>query len=197
MCADTKLVITHVVGKRNGANTNAFIRDLGERIDGRFQLSSDGFKPYVGAVEDAFGCDIDYGMEIKEYKAQDSGRGRYGPPKVDKTERVKVVGNPNEDKISTSYVERQNVTMRMRMRRLTRLTKAFSKKLANLKAAVALHFFVHNFCTPHGSLGGITPAMAAGVTDTIWSLNDLLDWHGTAQAAYGRGPPRSAPATRC
>jgi IS1 family transposase len=174
MDSDTKLVISHTVGKRDGATTRSFIHDLCARLDGRTQISTDGFDQYVGAIEAEFGADVDYAQVIKEYVAEHPGRGRYSPPKVGSTKKVIVTGDPNDSDIGTSYVERQNLTMRMSMRRFTRLTNAFSKKLRNLKAAVALHFCYYNFCRPHASLKGCTPAMQAGLTDHVWGLNELL-----------------------
>lgn len=175
--ADTKLAITHLVGKRDAATTTAFIRDLAYRLDDadadRPQISTDGFEAYINAIETAFGEDIDYAMLIKEYTAEHAGRGRYSPPSVSSTTKIPIKGDPNEGDIGTSYVERQNLTMRMSMRRFTRLTNAFSKKLRNLRAAVALHFCYYNFCRVHGSLK-VTPAMAAGLTDRVWRLDELL-----------------------
>ena len=181
--ADTKLAIAHTIGKRNMATTREFIADLSSRLadreeDDNVQLSSDGFRAYADAIEMEFGLDVDYGQVIKEYVAVHAGRGRYSPPAVTAIEKRKVLGNPLESDIGTSYVERQNLTMRMSMRRMTRLTNAFSKKLDNLKAAVALHFFYYNFCRIHRSLE-ITPAMAAGVTDRLWDFNDLLDYEAS------------------
>lgn len=172
--ADTKLVITHLVGKRDGVTTRDFIRDLVGRLDGRTQISTDGFESYVTAIEEEFGAGVDYAQIIKEYTAEHAGRGRYSPPKVSSISKHVVTGDPVEGDINTSYVERQNLTMRMSMRRLTRLTNAFSKKLENLKAAIALHFAYYNFCRPHRGLKGITPAMAAGLTDRIWDVEELL-----------------------
>ena len=175
MDARSKLIVSHVVGKRDGQHARRFMMDIASRVNGRIQITSDGFEAYVGAVEAAFGCDVDYGMEIKEYQGEDAGRGRYSPPKVKRMNRVAVVGSPDEALISTSLIERQNLTMRMQMRRFTRLTNAFSKKVENLRAAVALHFVAYNFITIHGSLK-VTPAMEAGIVDCQWTLDDVLDW---------------------
>ncbi len=175
LCADTKLVINHLVGKRDGACANSFMLDLSRRVSGRIQISSDGFKPYINAVEWAFGADVDYAMIVKEYGTEDAGRGRYSPPRVQSVNKIGIKGFPDDSRISTSYIERQNLTMRMQMRRFTRLTNAFSKKLENHKAAIALHFAHYNLCRPHMSLEGITPAMAAGVTDRFWGVEDLID----------------------
>lgn len=175
LCADTKLVINHLVGKRDGACATAFMLDLARRVAGRIQISSDGFTPYINAVEWAFGTEVDYAMIIKEYGTDDAGRGRYSPPRVQSVKKLGIKGFPADSRISTSYVERQNLTMRMQMRRFTRLTNAFSKKLENHKAAVALHFAYYNLCRPHMALDGITPGMAAGVTARLWDVEDLVE----------------------
>jgi hypothetical protein len=172
--SDSKLIPSYIVGKRSLNNAYAFIKDLSSRLDNRVQLSSDSLKAYIDAVEIAFGADVDYGQIVKTYEAEPIGPGRYSPPNVISVERIVISGNPEPSKISTSHVERQNLTMRMQMRRLTRLTNAFSKKLENLKAAVALHFAHYNFVRIHSSLR-ITPPMAAGVTDHLWSISDLLN----------------------
>ncbi len=172
--ADTKLIPVYAVGKRNLFTAEIFLQDLASRLTNRIQLSSDRFQPYMEAVERSFGGDVDYGQIVKSYEAEPSGAGRYSPPKVIATIRTGLVGNPDPYKISTSYVERQNLTVRMQIRRFTRLTNAFSKKLDNLKAVVAFHFAHYNFVRVHGSLR-MTPAMAAGITDHIWSISDLLE----------------------
>lgn len=174
--ADSKLVPSYLVGKRTRASTRAFVADLAARIDGRVQLSSDMMEAYVMAVEDGFGIDrVDYGRIVKQYEAEPIGPGRYSPPRVVSTITDRVLGNPTEP--CTSHVERQNLTMRMSMRRFTRLTNAFSKKLENLKAAVALHFAHYNFARIHGSIR-VSPAMAAGVTNRLWTIRDLVDLAG-------------------
>lgn len=178
MDADTKLVPAYRVGKRTAAETRAFVADLSTRMANRVQLSTDGLSLYVEAVEQAFGGQIDYGTLVKSYEAEPIGPGRYSPPKVVAVERTALVGDPDPDHISTSYIERQNLTMRMGLRRLTRLTNAFSKKLENFKAAVAVHFTYYNFVRIHRSLR-VTPAMAAGVCPRVWSMEDLVslaDW---------------------
>jgi len=172
--ADSKLIPSFLVGKRSIQNAYAFIQDLSERLDNCVQISSDSLKAYTDAIEQAFGMEVDYGQIVKSYEAEPVGAGRYSPPHVVSATRTVIAGNPDVRKISTSYVERSNLTMRMQMRRLTRLTNAFSKKLENLKAAVALHFAHYNYVRVHSSLR-VTPAMAAGITDHIWSVEDLID----------------------
>jgi IS1 family transposase len=172
--SDSKLIPSYIVGKRTMDNAHAFISDLAGRLDNKVQLSSDSLPAYIDAVEMAFGMEVDYGQVVKAYEAEPLGPGRYSPPQVIRADRIIISGSPEIQKISTSHVERQNLTMRMQMRRLTRLTNAFSKKLDNLKAAVALHFAHYNFVRIHSSLR-ITPAMAAGVTDRLWTIEDLLE----------------------
>jgi IS1 family transposase len=172
--ADTKLVPAYRVGKRDAATATAFISDLSERLANRVQLSTDGLTTYVDAVERAFGADIDYGQIVKAYEAEPIGPGRYSPPRVVSAEKAVIAGKPAPEHISTSFIERQNLTMRMSMRRFTRLTNGFSKKVENLRAAVALHFCHYNFARTHKSLR-VTPAMAAGVTNRLWSLEEIVD----------------------
>lgn len=171
--AETKLVPCFRVGKRSAETTWYFIQDLQSRMAHRIQLTTDGFRAYVPAVEDAWGADVDYAMLVKVYEHNEAERERYSPSDVVQAVPIPVNGNPEPWYISTSYVERQNLTMRMQLRRFTRLTDAFSKKLSNLRAAVALHFAHYNFCRIHQTLRA-TPAMAAGVTDEVWSLQRLL-----------------------
>jgi hypothetical protein len=147
--------------------------DLAGRLSHRVQLTTDGHKAYLTAVDAAFGADIDYGMLIKHYGAVAAGPGRYSPPACIGADLVPVKGQPDTAHISTSYVERQNLTMRMGMRRFTRLTNGFSKKVENLGHAVALHFMHYNFCRIHQTLR-VTPAMAAGLTDRVWEIADLV-----------------------
>ena len=170
---ESKLVPTYLVGKRTAETAVAFMIDLSSRLANRVQLSSDALDAYVGAVEAAFGADVDYGQIVKFYEAEPTGAGRYSPPRVVAAERSVYMGNPALDKICTSYVERQNLTVRMNMRRFTRLTNAFSEKVENLKAAVALHFACYNFVRVHRTLK-VTPAMAAGVAGSPWTMADLL-----------------------
>lgn len=175
--ADTKLVPTWMVGARDGDTACAFIDDLASRLSSRVQLTTDGHKPYLKAVEGAFGDEIDYAMLIKEYGSDSDQRDparRYSPSHCTGTHVEVKQGDPDPEHINTSYVERQNLTMRMNMRRFTRLTNAFSKKVENHAHAIALHFFSYNLCRIHGGLR-VTPAMAAGVTDRVWDLEDLID----------------------
>jgi hypothetical protein len=144
----------------------------------RVQLSSDGLKIYVDAVEESFGADVDYAQIVRFCEAEPTGPGRYSPPKVVAVEKSYVTGRPDLNITSTSYVERQNLTMRMTIRRFTRLTNAFSKKLENLKAAVALHFAHYNFVRVHRSLR-VTPAMEAGISGRIWTLRELMEISST------------------
>jgi IS1 family transposase len=171
--AETKVVPSHLVGKRTSANARAFIGDLSERLTNRVQISSDALRAYVGAIEQGFGRDVDYGQIVKFYEAEPVGAGRYSPPKVIGSDRTAVIGRPDPVHISTSFVERQNLTMRMSMRRFTRLTNAFSKKVDNLRAAVALHFAWYNFVRIHRTLR-CTPAMAAGLSNHVWELGELI-----------------------
>jgi transposase-like protein/IS1 family transposase len=175
MDPDTKLIPSFVVGKRTKETTYLFLNDLKGRLtDARFQLTTDGFHFYERGVEDTFGGTVDFAQLIKLYgDFGQHGTERYSPSSI-----VEVIskirdGRPDLAHICTSHVERQNLTMRMQMRRLTRLTNAFSKKLANLKAAVALHFAYYNFCRIHSSIR-VTPAMQAGLTDHVWELKELL-----------------------
>ena len=171
---DSKLVPTYRIGKRDARNARAFLSDLASRLSNRVQLSSDALRVYVEAVDAAFGSNVDYGQIVKFYEAEPIGPGRYSPPKVVDTIARAIWGDPDPEHISTSHIERQNLTMRMCIRRLTRLTNAFSKKIENLKAAVAVHFTYYNFVRRHQTLR-VTPAMEAGVTSHLWSIGDLLD----------------------
>ena len=174
MDSETKLVPCFRVGKRNAENTWYFVRDLEARLAGRIQLTTDGFRPYRDAVEDAFGANVDYAMLVKVYADSGQADTRYSPGEIVDVRTIPITGNPKPHLISTSHIERQNLTMRMQLRRFTRLTNAFSKKLVNLKAALALHFAHYNFCRVHSSLR-VTPAMAAGVTERIWELGELVN----------------------
>lgn len=171
--ADTKLVPSWTLGMRDAATAHEFMTDLAGRLSNRVQLTSDGHKPYLRAVEDAFGNDIDYSMLVKIYGNSVEGEKRYSPAVCLGCERKPVTGTPDPKHISTSYVERQNLSVRMATRRYTRLTNAFSKKIENHTAAVALYYFAYNFIKIHSTLR-MTPAMAAGVTNRLWEVSDLV-----------------------
>jgi IS1 family transposase len=173
--AESRMVPAYLVGKRDGYHADTFVADLASRLSEHVQLSSDGLAAYVDAVERGFGADVDYGQVVKIYGAADiADQRRYSPAQLVEVRKLSVSGNPITDLISTSYVERQNLTMRMHMRRLTRLTNAFSKKIENFRAAVSLHFGYYNFVRVHKSLR-CTPAMAGGVTDHIWTVPELME----------------------
>ncbi len=175
LCADTKLVPTWLIGRRDSYTAWLFIQDLAGRLAHRVQLTTDGHKVYLEAVENAFGADVDYAMLVKLYGG-DSGReaeARYSPAQCLGTRTVCIAGNPDPANISTSFAERNNLTLRMSMRRFTRLTNAFSKKVDNLKAAVALHFMHYNFARIHQTLR-VTPAVEAGVADHVWSTEEIV-----------------------
>ena len=173
--ADTKLVPSWAVGRRDAFTANAFMLDVADRLATRVQLTSDGHKQYLEAVEGAFGNSIGYAMLVKTYEGDSgkraSAKQRYSPAKCTGARQVKITGNPDERHISTSFVERQNLTMRMSMRRFTRLTNAFSKKLDNHKAAVAFYTMWYNFARIHQTLR-VTPAMEAGISDHVWSAEE-------------------------
>jgi IS1 family transposase len=173
MDADTKLVCSWLVGKRDAGCATEFIQDLAERLANRVQLTTDGHRVYLNAIIDAFADEIDYAMLHKVYGADRTGEARYSPAVCIGCTRESVLGDPNPEHISTSFVERQNLTMRMQMRRFTRLTNAFSKKIENHVAAVALHYMHYNFCRIHQTLR-VTPAMEAGLTDHVWSTDEVL-----------------------
>lgn len=171
--ADTKLVPCWHVGRRDGLSAYEFITDLASRLAHRVQLTSDGHRPYLEAVEAAFGCDVDYAMLVKIYgKPQEEIR--YSPAECLGTQVLTVEGNPDPKHISTSFVERQNLTMRMSMRRFTRLTNGFSKKLENHMHAIALHYMYYNFCRIHKTLR-CTPAMEAGISKKVWEIEDIVN----------------------
>ncbi len=178
--ADTKLVPSWMVGTRDTETAKLFINDVASRLRNRVQLTTDGHKPYLEAVEGAFGMDVDYAQLVKLYGDNPEPQKRYSPAKIRGIEKNVIQGEPDREHVSTSYVERQNLTMRMSMRRFTRLTNAFSKKVENLAHSVALHFMAYNFVKPHGTLtkaaGGrpTTPAMAAGVATKAWKIEDVV-----------------------
>jgi IS1 family transposase len=174
--ADTKLIVTWYVGERTRDDAEAFMQDLADRVNNRIQLTTDGHGAYPTAVGMVFRRNIDFAQLVKQYTSPREGQARYSPA-VCTGVRVRVDrGNPDPDRISTSYVERQNLTMRMGMRRFTRLTNAFSKKLDPHMAAIALHFLHYNFARPHKTLANPyprTPAMAAGLADHVWTLKEI------------------------
>jgi len=174
--ADTKLIPSFVVGKRDAYHAKTFMEDLAGRMSNRVQLSSDSLSTYNDAVERGFGANVDYGQIVKTYAVVNLNKeaaSRYSPAEVVKVERTVVYGMPDLENVTTSHVEKQNHTLRMHCRRLTRLTNAFSKKFENFQAAVALNFAYYNFCKVHGAIC-MTPAMAAGVEKSIWTVEDLL-----------------------
>ena len=172
ICADTKLVPSWLVGGRDAGYAQDFVEDLKSRLASRIQLTSDGHKAYLEAVESAFGGDVDYAQLVKIYGATVEGQKRYSPAQCLGARKENLIGNPDPFHVSTSFAERQNLTMRMSMRRFTRLTNAFSKKAENHGHAVALHFMFYNFGRIHKTLR-VTPAMAAGVSDHIWTLEEI------------------------
>jgi IS1 family transposase len=172
--ADTKLIPSWMIGQRDASTARAFVEDLASRLANRVQLTTDGLKLYLNAVKSAFGYDVDYAMLIKIYGEIDSeGQRRYSPATCIGCETYGVSGNPDVDHISTSYVERQNLTMRMSMRRFTRLTNGFSKKIENHAAHIALYLMTYNFHRKHMTLG-TTPAVKAGIADHIWSIEEIV-----------------------
>jgi IS1 family transposase len=174
LCSESKLVPCWYVGQRHAGAAYRFMHDLKSRLAHRVQLTTDAHGAYLGAVEDAFGCEIDYAQLIKIYgEAPEESETRYSPPQCLGTRRLVISGSPNQGHISTSYVERQNLTMRMSMRRFTRLTNGFSKKLANHKHALAIHYMYYNFARVHQA-HRLSPAMAAGVTGHLWSIEEIV-----------------------
>lgn len=181
--SETKLIPSYLVGARDGYHAYRFMKDLAERLNGRVQLSTDALRHYRNAVESGFGSEVDYGQIVKTYSVTNltpEAAGRYSPADVVKTERNVMTGFPNEARITTSHVEKQNHTLRMHCRRLSRLTNAFSKCLPNFKAAVALNFAYYNFVKVHGAIK-TTPAKAAGVEFEEWSMAHLLEMSGESR----------------
>jgi len=172
--AESKLIMSWMVGSRDGDTAHVFIEDLKTRLATRVQLTTDGHRVYLEAVESSFGADIDYAMLIKLYGQPRDGEARYSPGECIGTQTHNIQGTPNPAHISTSYIERHNLTTRMSLRRFTRLTNAFSKKLENHCHALALYFVWYNFARPHKTLR-TTPAMAAGLTPTLWDMADVLN----------------------
>lgn len=172
--ADTKLVASFTVGPRSARVAWDFLADLADRLKHRVQLTTDGNTMYLNAMDNAFAGEVDYAMLIKKYGEDPENERRYSPAHYTGSEKKPITGNPDDKHISTSYVERQNLTMRMGMRRFTRLTNGFSKKVENMACAVSLHFLYYNFARKHQSLHGQTPAMAAGVADHVWTIEEIV-----------------------
>jgi IS1 family transposase len=186
--ADTKLIVSYYVGDRSGESAMVLMDDLRARLANRVQLTTDGYRAYLDAVEGAFGGDVDFAQLVKLYGPSYGAPGRYSPAECIGAKKVRREGNPDIAQVSTSYVERQNLTMRMSMRRFTRLTNAFSKKLDNHIHALALYFVFYNFTRIHKTLR-MSPAMAAGITDRLWSLEDVVaKMDEMAPAPKARGP---------
>ncbi len=184
---DTKLIVSYLVGGRDAEYASAFMDDLRSRIDTRIQLTTDGHKAYLNAVEDAFGADVDYAQLIKVFgNAPDGGKGRYSPAECTGIKKQVISGNPDMSKVSTSYIERSNLTMRMHNRRFTRLTNGFSKKFENHLHAISLFTMHYNYCKIHKTLR-VTPAMEAGLTDHIWELEEVIGLLFQNEKAKKRG----------
>ena len=182
ICADSKLVPCWHVGTRDADAAYLFMEDLASRLANRVQLTTDGHRAYLSAIEGAFGWNhVDYAMLVKFYGPAPEGRRRYSPPEITGARKVRVMGAPDPDRVSTSYVESHNLTMRMRNRRMTRLTNGYSKKLENHMHALSLYFMAYNFVHVHSTLtkkrGGIhrTPAMAASVADHVWKVEEIVE----------------------
>jgi len=177
--ADTKLIPSYLVGKRDAYHAKAFMSDLAGRLANRVQISSDSLRAYEDATERAFGSEVDYGQVVKTYSLTNLGTAaapanvRYSPAEVVSVEKTVITGSPDVNRICTSHIEKQNHTLRMHCRRLARLTNAFSKKRENFEAAVALNFAYYNFCKTHKALR-MTPAMAAGIATSHWTVEELV-----------------------
>ena len=182
MDADTKLVLSWVVGRRDAGFAADLLHDVAARLSNRVQLTTDGHKMYLEAVNDAFGADVDFAQLVKVYGNDPEGQRRYSPAQLRTSEKVRVIGTPDPKFISTSYIERQNLTTRMQNRRYTRLTNGFSKKIENHMHQVALFYFWYNFCRAHSTLK-TTPAVAAGVSSHVWSIQEIVELTSVAQAA--------------
>ncbi len=179
--ADTKLVLSWLVGLRELEYAHEFAKDIKQRLSNRVQLTTDGHRMYYEAVRHAFGDDIDYAMLVKYYGNVEELYGRYSPPRCTQAKAKLINGSPDIKKVSTSYIERQNLTMRMSMRRFTRLTNAFSKKIENHELALALYFMHYNFVRPHKTLSNPypkSPAMAAGITNHMWTVEEIVQLVG-------------------
>ena len=171
--ADTKLVISWLVGGRDAGSASYFLRDVADRLANRIQLTTDGHRMYLTAVPDAFGNQIDYAQLVKVYGNDPEGHKRYSPAHITATTQAAIIGDPDPEHVSTSYIERQNLTMRMQMRRFTRLTNAFSKKIENHMHQVALFYMWYNFARVHQTLR-VTPAMEAGLSQHVWSIQEIV-----------------------
>lgn len=171
--ADTKLIVSWRVGDRSYGTAKGFIQDLSERISSRIQLTTDGHRVYLEAIERAFGSNVDYAMLVKLYGQDRDTEATYSPAKVLSCRSIPIIGDPEPEHISTSYVERHNLSMRMSMRRFARLTNAFSKKVENHISALSLYFMFYNFCRVHQTLR-VTPAMEAGIADHVWEIEEIM-----------------------
>lgn len=188
--ADSKLIVSYLVGGRDSEYAIEFMDDVASRLSNRVQITTDGHKAYLEAVEGAFGGDVDYAQLVKMYgSAPEAMKGKYSPAECTGIRERRVEGNPAKEDVSTSYVERSNLTMRMHMRRFTRLTNGFSKKIENHAYAVALHMMYYNFVRQHKSLDGLSPAMVAGVSDRLWEMSDIVALVEAVESApMKRGP---------
>lgn len=175
--ADSKLIVSYLIGNRDAEYAKVFMEDVASRLKNRVQLTTDGLRAYLDAVDQTFGIDIDFAQLVKIYGKSLEGEHRYSPAECTGACKTVITGDPKAKHISTSYVERQNLTMRMSLRRFTRLTNAFSKKIENHAHAVALHFMYYNFVRIHKTLR-VTPAMASGITNKLWSVEDLARLYG-------------------
>jgi IS1 family transposase len=182
--ADSKLIVSYLCGGRDAAWARSFMKDVAARLTTRVQITTDGHKAYIEAVEGAFGMDVDYALLIKLYGSPAAPETRYSPGVCIGTESCIVMGNPDPRHISTSYVERQNLTMRMSMRRFTRLTNAFSKKLENHEHMLAIYFLYYNFCRVHQTIR-VTPAMEAGISSHVWTIEEMVKLLDGRSILYG------------
>lgn len=171
---DSKLIVSWLVGNRDAESANVFMEDVARRLNHRVQLTTDGLRVYLDAVYGAFGLDVDFAQLVKVYGEGPGTEKRYSPANIVGTKKQRIIGKPDAEKVSTSHVERQNLTMRMSMRRFTRLTNAFSKKIENHEAAIALHFMFYNFARVHQTLR-VTPAMEAGLADHPWCIEEIIE----------------------
>ena len=185
--SDSKLIISYQIGDRSAATAYEFMHDLKDRLANRVQLTTDGHRAYLNAVEDAFGAEVDYAQLVKLYGEDHDKDKRYSPSVFNGALKNKINGKPKRKSISTSHVERHNLTMRMSMRRFTRLTNAFSKKLENHLHSLALYFLYYNFCRIHTTLR-VPPAMEAGLTDRLWDVFDIIELIDAGQSKLKRGP---------